>query len=159
MPSPSNWTGTTIQSPPTEQPLHPFPSTFPVTSTITPAHHVSKTVHTVQDMGVLPLFTGKSNFPPSPWWHSVFCWHIQTSQIISRGRIQGRSWECHSTELNTRLPWFSFWGVVPLTPQIHSFTLAYTGIILPSYLPASFSWVLLAVRFSHHQHNLTTWKR
>lgn len=75
------------------------------------------------------------NFSSSPWWHSVFCWHPQTPQRTSKGRTWSRSWEHHSTELNTRLPWFSFWGFFPPLDS-----LLYTCLHrdYPAFIPACF---------------------
>lgn len=120
---------------PSEQPLHPFifPFTFPVTSTTSPCSSCVKDCIQFNIWGYYHCLQKKGcNFLSSPWWHSVFCWHLQTPQRISRGRTQGRSWEHHSTELNTRLPWFSFWGF----PLLDSLLYTCLHRDYPAFIPA-----------------------
>lgn len=64
------------------------------------ALHVSRTVHSSRYEGITIVYRKKrGNFPSPPWWHAVFCWHLQTPQRISRegfeadpGSTTAQSW-------------------------------------------------------------------
>lgn len=121
---------------PLSQSSHCTPSSSPSSSLSpplqAPALYVSRTLYNSRHGGSTIVYRKKGcNFSILSLMRFGI---LLAPQRISRGRTQGRSWEHHSTELNTQLPWFSFGGFSPWDSLLYTYLHRDYPIFIPACL-------------------------